>query len=146
MNVNDYPVSIVPLDAEDGEGYMAYAVDLPGCMSHGETPAEALASIYEAIEEWVLEAQDSGQIVPAPGAAVEREKQFHGRIVDYIKHQDELIEAKDALLDAIEKKSDQLEKHTRYLEHILSSYEPLWGEDMSWLVSSLQFHKAATNH
>jgi len=44
-----YAVVIEPLSAEDGGGFLARVTDLPGCMSDGETPAEALANVEDAI-------------------------------------------------------------------------------------------------
>ena len=45
----DYPVHIEPLSQEDGGGFVALVPDLPGCMSDGETPEEALANVRDAI-------------------------------------------------------------------------------------------------
>ena len=44
MQVLAYPVTIVPLSVDDGGGYAAVVPDLPGCMSDGESPEEALAN------------------------------------------------------------------------------------------------------
>ena len=44
------PVVITPLTAEDGGGFAATVPDLPGCMSDGETPEEALGNVRDAIE------------------------------------------------------------------------------------------------
>jgi antitoxin HicB len=60
----EYAVVIEP-DAEAG-GFIATAPELPGCMSDGETPEAALASIEGAISEWIDEAQRLGRAVPAP--------------------------------------------------------------------------------
>lgn len=40
--------------------------ELPGCMAHGDTKAEALASAYEAIQLWIDTAQEFGDPVPEP--------------------------------------------------------------------------------
>ncbi len=45
----DYAIRIEKLSAEDGGGYLATVPDLPGCMSDGETPEEALNNIQDAI-------------------------------------------------------------------------------------------------
>ena len=45
---------------------MAFVPELPGCMSDGETPEEALANIRDAIEEWMAAARDLGYEIPAP--------------------------------------------------------------------------------
>jgi antitoxin HicB len=66
MSKLDYPVTIEPLAAEDGCGFLATAPDLPGCMSDGETPEEALANVRDAIAAWIEEARVLGRPVPKP--------------------------------------------------------------------------------
>ena len=61
-----YPVLISPLSAEDGGGFLATVPDLPGCMSDGETPQEALANAEDAIESWLEAARDLGRDIPSP--------------------------------------------------------------------------------
>jgi len=62
----DYPVLIEPLPREDGGGFVATAPDLPGCMSDGETPEDALANVRDAIAAWIDEARALGRPVPQP--------------------------------------------------------------------------------
>jgi len=66
MSKLDYPVTIEPLADEDGGGFLATAPDLPGCMSDGETPEEALANVRDAIAAWSHEARALGRPVPKP--------------------------------------------------------------------------------
>ena len=61
-----YPVVVEPLSVEDGGGFLAPPPDLPGGMSDGETPEEALRSVQEAIAEWIEEARRLGREVPKP--------------------------------------------------------------------------------
>ncbi len=61
-----YPVLISPLSAENGGGFLATVPDLPGCMSDGETPQEALSNVQDAIESWIEAALDMGRNVPQP--------------------------------------------------------------------------------
>ncbi|CDN53133.1 Hypothetical protein RG1141_CH07730 [Neorhizobium galegae bv. officinalis bv. officinalis str. HAMBI 1141] len=61
-----YPVLVSPLSAEDGGGFLATVPDLPGCMSDGETPQEALSNVQDAIESWIEAAQDMGRDIPEP--------------------------------------------------------------------------------
>lgn len=61
-----YPVVIEPLNEADGGGFVAVVPDLPGCMSDGETPEEALAHVRDAIEVWIEAARDIGHEIPAP--------------------------------------------------------------------------------
>ena len=66
MSKLDYPVLIEPLAKQDGGGFVATAPDLPGCMSDGETPEDALAHVQEAIAAWIEEALALGRPVPKP--------------------------------------------------------------------------------
>lgn len=66
MSELKYPVIVQPLSQEDGGGFLATVPDLPGCMSDGETPEEALANIRDAIEAWIEAARDLGRRVPEP--------------------------------------------------------------------------------
>ncbi len=66
MNRLSYPVVVQPLKDEDGGGFVATVPDLPGCMSDGETPEEALLNVQDAIAAWIEAAQDMGQKVPKP--------------------------------------------------------------------------------
>jgi antitoxin HicB len=66
MEKLDYPVLIEPLPVEDGGGFVATVPDLPGCMSDGETPEEALANVRDAVAEWIGEARALGRAVPEP--------------------------------------------------------------------------------
>ena len=62
----DFPVIIEPISADDGGGFVALVPDLPGCMSDGETPEEALASVQDAIASWIDEAKTTGRSIPRP--------------------------------------------------------------------------------
>jgi hypothetical protein len=39
----EYPVVVEPLPIEEGGGFIATVPDLPGCMSDGATPEEAIS-------------------------------------------------------------------------------------------------------
>ncbi len=88
----DYPIVVLPLGRENGGGYVAYAKDLPGCLSDGQTPAEALSELRKAIEEWIAEAVRLGKDVPLPGSASERAKSAKEALQSVIARQRELIE------------------------------------------------------
>ncbi len=66
MNIQGYAIVIETLSAEDGGGFIATVPDLPGCMSDGESPQEALANVDDAIRTWIEAAQDLGHSIPAP--------------------------------------------------------------------------------
>jgi predicted RNase H-like HicB family nuclease len=61
-----YPVLIEPLSPEDGGGFVATVPALPGCMSDGDTPEEALVNVQDAIAAWIEAARNLGRPVPAP--------------------------------------------------------------------------------
>jgi predicted RNase H-like HicB family nuclease len=74
----DYPILIEPLAPEDGGGFVATVPDLPGCMSAGETPEEALANVHDAVAAWIEEAQALGRAGAEPPAATSPENSFYG--------------------------------------------------------------------
>lgn len=66
MKPQDYEIHIRPLSEEDGGGYFATVPELPGCMSDGETPREALENVLDAIACWIEAAEDTGRAVTPP--------------------------------------------------------------------------------
>lgn len=46
--------------------FLAEVPDLPGCMTHGRTPAEAAANAQDAIGLWIDAAREHGERVPEP--------------------------------------------------------------------------------
>jgi predicted RNase H-like HicB family nuclease len=62
----DCPAIIEPLSSDDGGGFAAIVPDLPGSMSDGDTPEEALANVRDAIASWIEEAKDLGRQVSRP--------------------------------------------------------------------------------
>ena len=50
MRKINYPFTIRPLEVEEGDGYLIEFTDLPGCMSDGETPEEAMSNGQDALE------------------------------------------------------------------------------------------------
>jgi len=71
MDRLEYPIVIEPLSAEDGGGFAALVPDLPGCMSDGETPEEAIANVRDAIVTWIEAARDLGRPIPQPSRHIE---------------------------------------------------------------------------
>ena len=61
-----YAVIVQPMAEADGGGYAATVPDLPGCMSDGDTPEEALANVADAISAWIEAAHELGHAVPIP--------------------------------------------------------------------------------
>jgi predicted RNase H-like HicB family nuclease len=57
-------IRVVLETAEEG-GYTVYVPSLPGCISEGETEAEALANIKEAIELYLEPVEDDLIVSPS---------------------------------------------------------------------------------
>jgi antitoxin HicB len=72
MNALRYPVTIAPLPEADGGGFVATVPDLPGCMSDGASPQEALVNVSDAIAVWIEAAGDVGHEVPQPAKITRR--------------------------------------------------------------------------
>ena len=63
----DYPLELRPLSDEEGGGWLVTYPDLPGCMSDGETPEEAMANGKDALDAWLKAAAEAGRDIPNPG-------------------------------------------------------------------------------
>ncbi|HLC25619.1 MAG TPA: toxin-antitoxin system HicB family antitoxin [bacterium] len=73
----DYPVTLKRCQ-ENGEVYFLAEISiLPGCMSHGKTPNEAMEMIEEAKETWIRSCLEDGYEVPEP----RDEEEYSGRFV-----------------------------------------------------------------
>jgi predicted RNase H-like HicB family nuclease len=66
----EYPIVVEPLPIEEGGGFLATVPDLPGCMSDGATPEEAVSNTQDAIKAWIEAARDLGHAVPKPSRRV----------------------------------------------------------------------------
>ena len=64
-----YRIALRPLSAAEGSGWLAEVPELPGCMSDGETPHEAVENVMDAIACWIEAAEEDGRKVPAPASA-----------------------------------------------------------------------------
>jgi antitoxin HicB len=68
----EYTVRIERLAESDGGGYLATVPDLPGCMSDGASPEEALKNVQEAIRSWIEAAKEWKQDIPKPSPPLAR--------------------------------------------------------------------------
>ena len=51
----------------DADGaFIAEVPELPGCMAHGATQADALAQVNEAVQLWLDTAKEFGDPIPQP--------------------------------------------------------------------------------
>jgi predicted RNase H-like HicB family nuclease len=65
-----YSILVEPIAPEDGGGFLAAVPDLPGCLSDGETEAEALSNVHVAIADWIAHAQEAGKPIPEPKSQI----------------------------------------------------------------------------
>lgn len=52
--------------SDEDNVFVAEVPELPGCMAHGNTQAEALANAHEATQLWIDTANEFGRAVPEP--------------------------------------------------------------------------------
>ena len=69
MNVRGYDAKVQELSAELGGGFIAFAPQLTGCASDGESRAVALLNLEDAIVSWLDAARVAGRAIPEPGFA-----------------------------------------------------------------------------
>jgi antitoxin HicB len=69
MTSLEYPFTMQPLSEDEGGGYLIEFPDLPGCMSDGQTPDEAIRNGAEAVQCWIAAMREAGRPIPAPSKA-----------------------------------------------------------------------------
>ncbi|MDR7434120.1 MAG: toxin-antitoxin system HicB family antitoxin [Armatimonadota bacterium] len=69
-----YPVTLYP---EEEGGFTVEILDLPGCISQGETVEEALEMIEDARRKWIETAYKHGDEIPLPAS----ERRYSGRVL-----------------------------------------------------------------
>jgi predicted RNase H-like HicB family nuclease len=52
--------------SNEDQVFIAEVPELPGCMAHGDTQADALKNTNEAIQLWIDTAEEFGDPVPEP--------------------------------------------------------------------------------
>lgn len=93
MNPSDYPFEVRPLPKEDGGGFLISFPDLPGCMSDGETPEEAIKNGLDAAKSWLETAKEFKDPIPKPGETSSGKfvtrvpKSLHARLVARAKQE-----------------------------------------------------------
>ena len=69
------PWTLAFLAAPDEGGFVAKVMELPGCISEGDTLEEAHAMIRDALEGWLASALKHGDPIPVPG---EQQDEYSG--------------------------------------------------------------------
>jgi predicted RNase H-like HicB family nuclease len=112
----DYPIVIVPLSQDDGGGFLGFAPDLRGCMSDGETRAEALANTEAAIDDWLDAAKERGMEIPAPGSATRRAREEKDQLVSDLKQMAQGIDAIEGRLAEFEIRMREIEEKVEHVD------------------------------
>jgi predicted RNase H-like HicB family nuclease len=76
-----YPAIFYPWD--EGEGYTVEVPDLPGCVSEGDTLADAILMGTDAASGWVLTELEDGNAVP-PASPIDQIQPDPGGIVSLL--------------------------------------------------------------
>src|ERR1035437_6610610 len=66
LRVDEYPFTVRPLSKEGGGGCLVEYPDLPGCVSDGETPEEAVRNGRDAVLTYIRSCVKHGDPVPTP--------------------------------------------------------------------------------
>ncbi len=64
MDIKHYSM-IIEWSDED-QAYIVTVPELPGCRTHGDTYEEAIKQGQDAIESWIMVAEELGRPIPAP--------------------------------------------------------------------------------
>jgi antitoxin HicB len=78
--LNKYPFSIRPLAEEEGGGYLIEFPDVPGVISDGETPEEAIRNGRDALKAALLTMKEFGDSIPKPGGVSSASGQWRQRV------------------------------------------------------------------
>jgi antitoxin HicB len=84
--IHSYAFTIRPLSEADGGGFAIEYPDLPGCISDGGTPEEALSNGRDAVKAYLMSCAKHGDPFPRPSAASGQWRQrvprgLHSRLV-----------------------------------------------------------------
>lgn len=69
-NMNDYMTMpyTIELIREDATTWFARVAELPGCMTEGDSAADAVAMIQDAMAGWIELALEDGRVISEPKA------------------------------------------------------------------------------
>jgi len=89
----EYPFIVRPLTEEEGEGYLIEFPDLPGCISDGATPEEAIQNGRDALKGFLRDIRAHGDRIPQPSTAMSGQwrqrvpRSLHARLVARAQHE-----------------------------------------------------------
>ena len=77
--LEEYPFYVRPLSQKDGGGYVIEFPDLPGCISDGETPEDAIRNGRDTLKCMLLTLKELGRPIPKPGVSSSASGQWRQR-------------------------------------------------------------------
>jgi antitoxin HicB len=80
IRLEDYPFAVHPLATGDGGGYLIEFPDVPGCISDGGTPEEAIKNGRDALKSVLLTMKEFGDAIPQPGSLTAASGQWRQRV------------------------------------------------------------------
>jgi len=93
MSNIEYPFEMRPLSEQEGGGWLITFPDLPGCMSDGETPEEAIRNGQDALACWIQACKEADREIPHPGELISNgfsariPKSLHVRLISRAKQE-----------------------------------------------------------
>jgi len=144
-----YPVE---LSEQDGGWYFARIPDLPGCMSEGKTPGEAVKNVEEARALWLEDAVESGVEIPLPSEqrkysgkfVVRLPESLHGRLAQAAERDgvslNQYVLALLAESNALKAVEDKVEKACAAVERLGTGVA-----GMMWSFQGLQLKQRTTS-
>ncbi len=80
LPLDRYPFLVRPLSKEEGGGYLIEFPDLPGVISDGETPEEAIRNGQDALAAALMTMQEFGDPIPKPSHGTSASGQWRQRV------------------------------------------------------------------
>ncbi len=80
LPLDRYPFLVRPLSKEEGGGYLVEFPDLPGVISDGETPEEAIHNGQDALAAALMTMQEFGDPIPKPSLGTSASGQWRQRV------------------------------------------------------------------
>jgi antitoxin HicB len=116
-----YPIVIIKQTDDISGEYVAYALDLRGCMREGETPVQALVNLQGAIGEWRLDMAGRGEPVPEPGSFMKEQQKQHEALLTQIRQdQDEIRMELSEQREELRRVKEQVRALKQRLEQVIA--------------------------
>lgn len=80
LPLDRYPFLVRPLSKEEGGGYLIEFPDLPGVISDGETPEEAIRNGQDALAAALMTMQEFGDPIAKPSHGTSASGQWRQRV------------------------------------------------------------------